>query len=65
MKIEATASASRRTRNRICENGRYGFLMSGRKNVDGLGMSWLLRSRDTKWLGWLPVNEFRLGEEMK
>ena len=55
MKIEATSKASRRTRNRINEHGRFGFLVTGRK-ADG--SAWLLRARTTKWLGWLPTKEF-------
>ena len=58
MIIKPTDSASRRTRNRISEHGRHGFLMSARREVDGLGAAWLLRSRATKWLGWLPLDEF-------
>ncbi len=55
MKIKATVKATRRTANRINEHGRFGFLIAGRK-ADG--SEWLLRSRLTKWLGWLPTGEF-------
>lgn len=58
MKIEPTSSATRRTVNRINEHGRFGFTLAGRK-LDGEGNAqWLLRSRLTKWLGWLPQSEF-------
>ena len=58
MKIKATVKATRRTRNRINEHGRFGFILAGRK-LDGEGNPhWLLRARSTKWLGWLPFNEF-------
>ena len=53
MIIKPTISASRRTRNRISEHGRHGFLLAASR--DG---RWLLRSRSTKWLGWLPFLEF-------
>ena len=59
MKIKAKPTASRRTRNRIDEHGRFGFLVSGRKPD---GSAWLLRARTTKWLGWLPTNEFTEAE---
>jgi hypothetical protein len=55
MKIKATVKATRRTVNRINEHGRFGFIIAGRKTD---GSEWLLRSRLTKWLGWLPTSEF-------
>jgi len=58
MKIKATAKATRRTRNRINEHGRFGFVMSARRVDEAGNPQWLLRSRLTKWLGWLPFNEF-------
>ena len=63
--------ASQRTKNRIRENGPW-FIVE-RKHTDeefgidsskaiGFGLqSWLLRGGD--WLGWLPINEFRITEK--
>jgi len=71
IKIEAIKPlASQRTKNRIRENGPW-FTLE-RKHTDkefGIGkkaagfgvQSWLLRGND--WLGWLPINEFRITEK--
>ena len=68
IKIEAIKQlASQRTKNSIRENGPWFNLE--RKHTDqelgtgqkaiGFGLqSWLLRGND--WLGWLPINEFRV-----
>tara|TARA_Y100000593_G_scaffold61787_1_gene114456 strand:+ start:9529 stop:9714 length:186 start_codon:yes stop_codon:yes gene_type:complete len=60
MKIKAKDNASKRTRERINQHGRHGFLIAGRQNPQGGQAAWLLRSRTTKWLGWLPCDEFDL-----
>ena len=75
IKIEAIKPlASQRTKNRIRANGPW-FTLE-RKHTDGVLLlvdakdgphaqkrlqSWLLRGND--WLGWLPINEFRITEK--
>ena len=69
IKIEAIKPlASQRTRNRIREHGGKGFILE-RRNDNAFPPMWLVRApRDpwdgegsrTGWLGWLPINEFRV-----
>ena len=73
--ISPNSKACQRTKNRIREHGKNGFMVE-RKHDDetfgigskaiGFGLqSWLLRASDG-WIGWLPKEEFHLecvGEE--
>jgi len=57
MKVTALPGASKRTRNRIRENGpTFTFVKKGRPaSLTGDGV--LLRSKRTGWFGWLPLEE--------
>ena len=60
--ISPKAKASQRTKNRIREHGKNGFMVE--EAIDG-ARTWLLRASDG-WRGWLPKHEFHLeciGEE--
>ena len=60
--ISPKAKASQRTKNRIREHGKNGFMVE--EAIDG-ARTWLLRASDG-WRGWLPKDEFHLeawGEE--
>ena len=52
--ISPTNKASQRTKNRIRENGPE-FNVDWEKETE-----WLLHSRKTIWMGWLPRNEFHV-----
>ena len=73
--ISPNSKASQRTKNRIREHGKNGFVVERRHDDEtfdigskatGFGLqSWLLRASDG-WLGWLPKHEFHIeavGEE--
>ena len=58
--------ASQRTKNRIRENGPWFTVERQGGQAFGIGhahgeASWLLRGDN--WLGWLPINEFRITEK--
>ncbi len=60
--ISPNSKATTRTKNRIREHGKNGFMVE--EAIDG-ARTWLLRASDG-WLGWLPKHEFHLecvGEE--
>lgn len=66
IKIEAIKPlASKHTKERISEKGPWFDVQHGRQTVapthHGDQWHWLLRSGD--WLGWLPINEFRVIEK--
>jgi hypothetical protein len=62
VRIEPTNEASQRTKNRIRERGP--FFQVERHHLDG--QTWLMREVKSilphagEWLGWLPVNEFKV-----
>lgn len=68
VKLEALPNASRRTKNRIKENGPFFFIKDtgnhlfdwevGPCQVSGV----LVASEDGDWFGWLPANEIRIGD---
>jgi len=55
--LQPTLHASRRTRNRIHENGPT-FTEETPSNNPKPGFM-LFRSTRTSWFGWLPIGEFR------
>jgi len=60
--ISPNSKACQRTKNRIREHGKNGFMVE--ESIDG-ARTWLLRASDG-WRGWLPKHEFHLeawGEE--
>ncbi|MAI39217.1 hypothetical protein [Alteromonas sp.] len=69
LRVEAKQSASRRTKNRIRENGDHFIFMKESNSVSlfGGGTAFLLRAitenasngkgGKENWLGWLPANE--------
>jgi len=69
VRIAKTKEASQRTKNRIHERGP--FFQVERHHLDG--QSWLMREvsiegvnpNNDGWLGWLPINEFRVIEEIE
>ena len=66
VRIEPTSEASQRTKNRIRERGP--FFQVDRHHLDG--NSWLMREVKSilphadEWIGWLPVDEFRVIEKV-
>jgi hypothetical protein len=59
-------TASKRTRNRVKENGPlFTFVKADIIHTTDAGRHCvLLRSTTTKWLGWLPVNEIVVSRQM-
>jgi hypothetical protein len=65
VRIEPTDKASQRTKNRIREHG--SIFQVERHHLDG--QTWLMRQLHEvhgrgRWLGWLPVNEFKVIEKV-
>ena len=53
-------TASKRTRNRVKENGpEFTFIRAGTPSLPsiGSGPAVLLESQRTRWMGWLPAGE--------
>lgn len=59
-------TASKRTRNRVKENGPvFTFVKIGVIHMTEAGRACaLLRSTTTKWVGWLPVSEIVISRQM-
>ena len=59
-------TASKRTRNRVKENGpRFTFVKAGIIHVTEAGRHCvLLRAAETAWVGWLPVDEIVVSRQV-
>ena len=57
VKLNATANASKRTKQRIKQHGPV-FFHEG-KAIDARRGEWLFRA-ESGWFGWLPLNEFEI-----
>jgi len=60
VKLQALPNASRRTKNRIKENGPFFFIKKTGDHFFESGI--LVASEDGDWFGWLPANEIRIGD---
>lgn len=59
--ITANSNATRRTRNRVRENGaEFQVIMGIAHNVTTKQGSLLVRSMRSEWFGWLPINEIEI-----